>query len=93
MKYDMSDPAIRELLEGLEDEPEPQPQPANVVHAGRFTPSQEDVQAYSVMSERSSFRTFTDIRPKERPYHARGKWGRAISSWKNAGLPDVPKST
>ena len=92
MKYDMSDPAIRELLEGLEDETDPQPRPAPQPRPGqRFEPSQADIAAYSAMSERGIVPAVPDVRPKERPHHATNRWGKALKNWKNAGLPDVPK--
>ena len=46
MDYDMSDPRIRELLDGLdiEDEPEPPPR-GETLRDGRYEPSQAEVQA------------------------------------------------
>ena len=82
-----------ELLSDLGEEDEPQPRPAPVVahKPGPFEPSQADVQAYSVMSERGAFRPFDQVRPKQLPSHARNRWGKAISNWKDVGGPDVPK--
>lgn len=87
-------PSCLELLSDLGEEPEelqPQPAPAVTHRGGPFEPTQADIEAYETMSERGSFRPFTDVRPKQLPSHARNKWGRAISNWKNAGYPDVPK--
>ena len=47
MKYDMSDPAIRELLDGLEDERAATATcPRRDPPAGRFEPTQADLAAY-----------------------------------------------
>ncbi|HKM56588.1 MAG TPA: hypothetical protein VJY33_24500, partial [Isosphaeraceae bacterium] len=61
---------------------EPPPRPAPVNRTGRFEPTQSDIQFYEELSQRGSFRPFTEVRPKERPGYSRGRWGKAIEAEK-----------
>jgi hypothetical protein len=90
MEYDMSDPRIRELLEGLdepEDEPPPPPQPPQQRprprprRTGRYEPTAEEWRCYCELSERGSFRPLTQLDvPKPRPGHTRDRWGKAVGA-------------
>ena len=66
--------------------PRPAPQPAP---DRPYQPTQADIQAFSELSERGSFRPLTETLPRAKPYHARGRWGRAIEAEKRR--PEPPK--
>jgi hypothetical protein len=85
-------PACIDLLSDLGDDlvVEPPPRPAPVNHTGRFEPAPEDWAAYRELSERGSFRSFDQVRPKQLPSHATNRWGKAIASWSRRD-PDIPQ--
>jgi hypothetical protein len=84
VEYDMSDPAIRDLLDGIEDldepdePPAPQPPPRP---AGPYHPTQRETQEFCELSERGSFRPLTQVKPKAPPSWSRSKWGKACNEW------------